>query len=83
MTPQNNTVTNRVDSDEMPHYAAFHQSLHGLLRLKLSSEKDLQLYYSKQVLHKLLLMEKNKTNVHSGQPFYLPDKDLKILWHCV
>ena len=28
------TLTNSEDPDEMLYYAAFHQGLHGLLRLK-------------------------------------------------
>ena len=32
------------DLDEMPHYAAFHQGLHCLLRQKLSSEKKIHIY---------------------------------------
>ena len=33
------TLANNDDPDEMPHDAAFHQGLHGLLRYKRSSEK--------------------------------------------
>ena len=36
------TLANSEDPDEMPHNAAFHQGLHCLLRLKLSSEKEIQ-----------------------------------------
>ena len=32
------------DPDEIPHNAAFHQSLQYLLRQKLSSEKEIQFY---------------------------------------
>ena len=41
------TLANNEDPDEMTHYAyytAFHQCLHGLLRQKLSSEKEIQFY---------------------------------------
>ena len=37
--------TNSEDPDEMPHNAAFHQSLHWLLRLKRSSGKEIQSYF--------------------------------------
>ena len=33
---------NSEDPDEMPHNAAFHQGLHYLLRLKRSSEREIQ-----------------------------------------
>ena len=32
------------DPDEMPHYAAFHQGLHCLLRQNGSSENEMQYY---------------------------------------
>ena len=35
------TIANSEDPDEMPHRVAFHQSLHCLLRLNQSSEKEL------------------------------------------
>ena len=35
-------LANIEDPDEMPHNAAFHQALHCLLRLKPSSEKEIQ-----------------------------------------
>ena len=34
------TITNSVDSDEMPHYAAFHWGLHYLLRIKRLSDEE-------------------------------------------
>ena len=36
------TLGNSEDPDEMPHYATFHQGLHYLLRLKQSSEEEIQ-----------------------------------------
>ena len=36
------TLANSKDPDEMPHYAAFHQGLHCLLRQNQSSEKEIQ-----------------------------------------
>ena len=36
------TIADREDPDLMPHNVAFHQSLHCLLRQKLSSGKKLQ-----------------------------------------
>ena len=36
------TLTNSEDPDEMQHNAAFHQCLHCLLRLKLTSDKEIQ-----------------------------------------
>ena len=36
------TFTNSEDPDEMPHYAAFHQGLHCLLRQNQSSGKEIQ-----------------------------------------
>ena len=39
-----NTLANSEDPDEMPHYAAFHQGLHCLLRQKQSSEKYINLF---------------------------------------
>ena len=38
------TLANIEDPDEMLHYAAFHQDLHCLLRLKQSSEKEIQFH---------------------------------------
>ena len=34
------TMANRVDPNEMPHKAAFHQGLHCLLMQNRSSEKE-------------------------------------------
>ena len=39
------TFVNREDPDEMPHNAAFHQGLNCLLRLKGTSEKEIQFYF--------------------------------------
>ena len=36
------TLSNSEDSDEMLHYAAFHQGLHRLLTQNQSSEKEKQ-----------------------------------------
>ena len=36
------TLANSGDPDEMPHNVAFHEGLHCLLRLKQSSEKEIQ-----------------------------------------
>ena len=36
--PETGTLANSEDPDEMQHYAAFHQGLHCLLRLKQHSE---------------------------------------------
>ena len=36
------TLANSDDPDEMQHNAAFHQDRHCLLRLKQSSEKEIQ-----------------------------------------
>ena len=36
------TLSNSEDPDEMPHNTAFHLGLHCLLRLKRSSEKEVQ-----------------------------------------
>ena len=38
------TLANSEDPDEMPHDAAFHQSLHSLIRQKQSSEKEIHFY---------------------------------------
>ena len=38
------TLANSVDSDEMPHNAAFYQVLHCLLRQKQSLEKEIQFH---------------------------------------
>ena len=38
------TLTNSEDTDEMLHNAAFHQGLHCLLKQKLSSEKQIQIW---------------------------------------
>ena len=38
------TWTNSEDPDEMPHYVAFHQGLHCLIRQQQYSEKDIQFY---------------------------------------
>ena len=37
------TMANSEDTDEMLHYAAFHKGIHCLLRLKRSSEKEMQI----------------------------------------
>ena len=37
-------LANSKDSDEIPHYAEFHQSLHCLLKQNRSSEKEVQFY---------------------------------------
>ena len=37
-------LTNSEDPDEMPHYDAFHQGLHCLLRKKVPFEKETQFY---------------------------------------
>ena len=39
------TLANSDDPDEMPHHAAFHQGLHGLLRQYQSSEKKITLFF--------------------------------------
>ena len=39
-------LANSVDPDEMPHYVAFHQGLHCLLRQNQSSEKEILWQYS-------------------------------------
>ena len=36
------TIVNSQDQDKMPHNAAFHQSLHCLLKLNQASEKEKQ-----------------------------------------
>ena len=36
------SLANSEDPDEMPHSAAFHQGRYYLLRLKRSSEKEIQ-----------------------------------------
>ena len=41
------TMSNSEDPDEMPHYGAFHQGLHRLLRQKQSSEKEIKIFYWK------------------------------------
>ena len=38
-------LANIEDLDEMPHNAAFYQDLHCLLRLKRSSEKEIQFLF--------------------------------------
>ena len=35
-------LANSEDTDDMPHYAAFHQGLHCLLRQNRSSEKEIK-----------------------------------------
>ena len=40
------TLANSEGPDEMLHNASFHQGLHFLLRLKQSSEKDIQFYFN-------------------------------------
>ena len=45
------TFANSEDSDEMLHKAAFHQDLHGLLRLKCSSGTE--------VLHSIEILTSN------------------------
>ena len=44
-TPKMGTLENSEDPDEMPHYAAFLQGLHCLLRQNRSSEKKLQYFW--------------------------------------
>ena len=39
------TFANSEDPDEMQHDAAFHQSLHCLLRLKQSSRTEIQIFF--------------------------------------
>ena len=39
------TSANNEDPDEMLHYAAFHRSLHCLLRQNRSSEEEIQYYF--------------------------------------
>ena len=39
--PITGTLANSEYPDEMPHYAAFHQGLHCLLRQNQSSEKEI------------------------------------------
>ena len=39
------TLANSEDPDEIPHYAAFHQSPYNLLRQNQSSYKEIQYYF--------------------------------------
>ena len=42
-------MANSEDPDEMLHYAAFHQSLHCLLKTKsISSKKEIQYFFNFQ-----------------------------------
>ena len=44
------TLANSEDQDEKPHNAAFHQSLHYLLRVKKrSSEKEMQFLFENYI----------------------------------
>ena len=38
------TLANSEDPDEMPHYAAFYQGLHCLLRQRQFSGKEIQFF---------------------------------------
>ena len=65
------TLTNRKDTDEMPHNATFDRCLHCLLRLQRASEKKRQLYlesiicdpsmYLKWIIPSLLHQSKMKS----------------------
>ena len=42
--PKTGTLANSEDQDEMPHYTAFHQGLHCLLRQNQYSENEICIF---------------------------------------
>ena len=67
------TLANSEDPDEMPHYAAFHHSLHYLLGQKRSSGTETQFYL------KIITCDPNIYNVPSQCLLYQTRKKNPIV----